>query len=564
MVNIEIDGKKIIVDENKCILEIAKENNVAIPSLCYHSDTHPKEGCRLCLIEIDGRKGLHTSCGTYPEEGMVIKTNTEEILKARKINLKLLFSQHVEKCGECIWNNRCKMLDYAKDWGLHINEWEDRKKDYPKYNFGPAIIYDSSKCINCFNCVEICKNQGIGYLEVKKEGAFHRIVPTEKKDIDCVYCGQCVVHCPSGTFSSNDPSDKIEEELKNENKYVVFEFAPSIRTSIGEEFNMDYGTVVIEKMIAGIKKLGAKKVFDVSVGADLTTIEEANELIERIEKKEGLPMFTSCCPAWVKFVEFYKPEFIPNLTTVRSPQIILGGVIKTYFAEKENIDPKNIVVVSVMPCTSKKYECEREELKINGLKCVDYVLTTHELSRLFLKNNIDLKEIEEEEKDDLLGNASGAGVIFGASGGVAESATRTACYKLLNKKLDRIDFKEFRGQEGVKEATVKIGEIEIRIAVVNGLMNARKILENYPERFDYMEVMSCPGGCIGGGGQPVPVDKDIRKKRADSLYEIDEKAEIRIADENQVVKDIYNEFLTNKEIINKIAYTTFSKKQKEN
>ncbi|MDD4358864.1 MAG: [FeFe] hydrogenase, group A [Candidatus Pacebacteria bacterium] len=563
MVNIEIDGKKIIADEKKSILEIAKENNIDIPSLCYHSDTHPREGCRLCLIEIEGRKGLFTSCGTCAEEGMVIRTNTEEILKTRKTNLKLLFSQHTEKCGECIWNNRCKMLNYAKEWSLHINEWEDRKKDYPKHNFGPAIIYDSSKCINCYNCAEICKNQGIGYLEVKKENGFHKIVPTNNKDIDCVYCGQCLAHCPSGTFSSNDPSSKIEEEIRN-NKYVVFEFAPSIRTSIGEEFDMAYGTVVIEKMIAGIKKLGAKKVFDVSLGADLVTIEEANELIERLEKKEGLPMFTSCCPAWVKFVEFYKPEFIPNLTTVKSPQILLGGVIKTYFAEKENIDPKNIVVVSVMPCTSKKYECERGELKINGLKCVDYVLTTHELARMFLKHDIDLKEIEGEDKDNLLGLSSGAGVIFGASGGVAESATRTACYKLLNKKLDRIDFKEFRGQEGIKEAVVKIGEAEIRIAVVNGLMNARKIIENHLNEFDYIEVMSCPGGCIGGGGQPVPVDKDIRQKRADSLYQIDEKEDIRIADENPLVQNIYKEFLINKEIINKIAYTTFSKKQKEN
>jgi NADP-reducing hydrogenase subunit HndD len=563
MINIEIDGKKIIADEKKNILEIAIENNIDIPSLCYHPDIYPKEACRLCMIEIEGKRGLFTSCSTYPEEGMIIRTSSEEILKTRKTNLKLMFSQHIEKCNTCLWNNKCKMMKYAKEWGICINEWEDRKKDYPKYDFGGAITYDSSKCINCSNCVDICKNQGVGFLEIENQGSFHSIIPSKDKNKDCVYCGQCVVHCPSGTFSSVDPSLKIEEEIKN-NKYVVFQFAPSIRTSIGEEFNMEYGSVVTEKIIAGIKKLGAKKVFDVSLGADLVTIEEANELIERLQTKKRLPMFTSCCPAWVKFVEFYKPEFIPNLTEVKSPQILLGGIIKTYFAEKENIDPKNIIVVSVMPCTSKKYEANREELKINGLKCVDYVLTTHELARMFIKNNIDISKIEGENKDELLGIASGAGVIFGSSGGVAESATRTACYKLLNKKIDKIDFKEFRGHEGIKEASVKIKDMEIKIAVVNGLINAKKILEDYPQKFDYVEIMSCPGGCVGGGGQPVPVNKNIRKKRADSLYQIDQNENIRIAGENPTVQSIYKEFLKDKRVINKIAYTKFFKKQKEN
>ncbi|MDD4661723.1 MAG: [FeFe] hydrogenase, group A [Candidatus Pacebacteria bacterium] len=563
MINIEIDGKKIQTEEGKTILEIAKENNINIPSLCYHEDTFAKEGCRLCLIEIEGKKGLHTSCGTYAEEGMVIKTNSKEILETRKTNLKLIFAQHVEKCNECIWNNRCKMLNYAKEWGLCISEWEDRKKNYPKYSFGDVITYDSSKCINCFNCVEICKNQGIGFLEVKKDGAFHKIFPSQDKNKDCVYCGQCVVHCPSGTFSPVNPTLEIEEEIRK-GKHVVFQFAPAIRASIGEEFNMDYGSIVIEQMIAGIKKLGAKKVFDVSVGADLVTIEEANELIERITKKENLPMFTSCCPAWVKFVEFYKPELIPNLTEVKSPQILLGGLIKTYYAKKENIDPKDIVVVSVMPCTSKKYEIKREELQVDGLRCVDYVLTTHELAAMFIKHKIDISKIKGEDKDELLGFSSSAGVIFGSSGGVAEAATRTACFKLLNKKLDKIDFKEFRGSKSIKEATIEIEGVKIRVAVVYGLKNAKEIIENNLDQFDYIEVMSCPYGCVGGGGQPVPTNKKIREKRSQGLYQIDEKAEIRIADENPIVQNIYKEFLTNKEIINKIAYTKFSQKQKEN
>ena len=563
MINIEIDGKKLKVEEGKTILEIARENKIEIPSLCYHEDVLPKEGCRLCLVEIEGMKGLHTSCGTYALDNMVIRTKTKEILETRKTNLKLLFAQHVEKCNECVWNNRCKMLDYAKKWKVSINEWEDRKKDYPKYNFGNAISYDSSKCINCFNCVQICQNQGIGFLEVKKEGAFHKVFPSKDKNKDCVYCGQCVSHCPSGTFSPVNPSLEIEKKIK-EGKYVVFQYAPAIRSSIGEEFGFDYGSIVIEQMIAGIKKLGVKKVFDVSLGADLVTIEEANELIERITKKEKLPMFTSCCPAWVKYVEFYKPELIPNLTEVKSPHILLGGLIKTYFAEKEKIEAKDIVVVSVMPCTSKKYEIQREELKIDGENCVDYVLTTHELATLFLKHKIDLSKIKGEDKDELLGFSSSAGVIFGSSGGVAESATRTAFYKLLNKKIEKIDFKEFRGVKEIKEAIVQIGDIKLRVAVVHGLKNAKEIIENNLSDFDYIEVMSCPMGCVGGGGQPVPTSKEIRKKRSDALYKIDAEAEIRIADENPRVQKIYQDFLTNKEIINKIAYTKFSQKQKEN
>ena len=563
MINIEIDGKKLKVEEGKTILEIARENKIEIPSLCYHEDVLPKEGCRLCLVEIEGMKGLHTSCGTYALDNMVIRTKTKEILETRKTNLKLLFAQHVEKCNECVWNNRCKMLDYAKKWKVSINEWEDRKKDYPKYIFGNTISYDSSKCINCFNCVQICQNQGIGFLEVKKEGAFHKVVPSKDKNKDCVYCGQCVSHCPSGTFSPINPSLEIEKKIK-EGKYVVFQYAPAIRSSIGEEFGFDYGSIVIEQMIAGIKKLGVKKVFDVSLGADLVTIEEANELIERVTKKEKLPMFTSCCPAWVKYVEFYKPELIPNLTEVKSPHILLGGLIKTYFAEKEKIEAKDIVVVSVMPCTSKKYEIQREELKIDGENCVDYVLTTHELATLFLKHKIDLSKIKGEDKDELLGFSSSAGVIFGSSGGVAESATRTAFYKLLNKKIEKIDFKEFRGVKEIKEAIVQIGDIKLRVAVVHGLKNAKEIIENNLSDFDYIEVMSCPMGCVGGGGQPVPTSKEIRKKRSDALYKIDAEAEIRIADENPRVQKIYQDFLTNKEIINKIAYTKFSQKQKEN
>jgi NADH-quinone oxidoreductase subunit G/NADP-reducing hydrogenase subunit HndD len=553
MIEIKIDNQKINTEEGKTILEVAIQNGIKIPALCYHSDLTPKESCRLCVVKIEGRNGLFPSCTTLVEDGMEIITDDEEINSTRKTNLELLFSEHVEQCGDCVWASRCKMLELSKKLGIRINEFEERKKDFKEYNIGDIFKFDSSKCINCSNCVEMCEKQGVGFLEIKKEDNFYRTVPS--KDKECVYCGQCVVHCPSGTFETNNPAKKIMEEIEN-GKYVVFQFAPAIRTSIGEEFGMDYGEVVIDKMVAGIKQLGAKKVFDVSVGADFCVIEEAKELIERLEKKENLPMFTSCCPAWVRFVEVYKPEFKANLTTTRSPHIILGGMIKTYFAEKEGIDPKDIIVVSVMPCLSKKYEITREELKVDGLDPVDYVLTTHELSRLLISKKIDLKNIVGIPRDPVLGIPSSAGVIFGASGGVAESALRTA-YRMITKDNVILDYKEVRGMEEVKEAKVKIGEVELKLAVVNGLGNAKKLLESNYNDYDYIEVMSCPGGCIGGGGQPVPTNSEIRKKRAEGLYRIDEKDANRLADDNLIVKEIYAEFLNSDEIIKKICYTKF-------
>jgi len=553
MINIIIDNKKIKTEKGKTILEVAIENNIDIPALCYHSDLTPKESCRLCVVKIKGKKGMYTSCSTYAEDGMEIITNDEEINSVRKTNLELIFTQHVQQCGDCIWANRCKMLDLSQKLGININEYEDRKKNFKEYDIGGIFRFDSSKCINCSNCLEVCEKQGIGFLEMRKEGNTYRVMPS--KDKECVYCGQCVVHCPAGTFETNDPANEIMAEIEND-KYVIFQFAPAIRTSIGEEFEIGYGEVVIDKMVAGIKELGAKKVFDVSVGADFCVIEEAKELIERLEKKEDLPMFTSCCPAWVRFVEVYRPEFKANLTTTRSPHIILGGLIKTYFAEKENIDPKDIVVVSVMPCISKKYEITRKELELDGLKPVDYVLTTHELSKMFITNKIDIKDIKGKPRDPVLGIPSSAGVIFGASGGVAESALRTA-YRMITKESIILDFTEVRGQEEVKEAKVEINGVELKIAVINGLGNAKKLLESNYMDFDYIEVMSCPGGCVGGGGQPVPVNAEIRKKRAQGLYGIDKTDKNRLADDNPIVKNIYNDFLNNKKIIKKICYTKF-------
>ncbi len=546
-----INKKKVTALPTETILAVAKKNGIEIPALCFHSDLKIKASCRLCLVEIKGRPGLHTACSTKVEPGMEVITESIKINKARRINLELIFAQHQEECNDCVMNFNCQLLELARKHKININRFDDRKKGLPVYEFGPSLLFDSSKCIDCGNCIDVCQQQGIGYLEKKEKDNLYRVVPVKNKE--CIYCGQCLVHCPAGAFEAVGEFEDIAKPLEDKNKVVVFQIAPSIRSSIGEEFGLPYGAVVTEKIVAGIKQLGVDKVFDTCVGADVTTIEESLELIERLQSKKSLPMFTSCCPAWVRFIECYHPELIPNLTTVRSPQIILGGLIKTYWAQQAKIDPARITVVSVMPCVAKKYEITREELKINGMNPVDYVLTTRELAKLFKRKNIDLKNIKPQRIDDPLGIPTGAGVIYGASGGVMESALRTTYQKMTGKKLLKVKFKTVR--ERTKAAEVKIGDQLIKVATVSGLGNAKKILENNP--YDYVEVMACPGGCIGGGGQPMLADEEIRQKRAASLFRIDSRQEMRFAEENPIVKELYQKFLKDKKIVHSICHTKF-------
>lgn len=570
-IKIKIDNQEVIAREGETILEVTKRNGIEIPALCYHPDLKIKANCRMCLVEIRGQKGLQTSCSTPVKEGMEILTASKEIEKARKINLELLFAQHREECFDCVWETNCQLLKLARKYKVEITRFKDRKSKFPVEIAGP-IEFDFTKCIDCKNCVEMCQKQGVGFLEIEERDDFFQVAFSKDQNKDCVYCGQCILHCPAGSIESVGEFEAIEDCILDKNKFLVAQIAPAVRTTIGEEFDIPYGTPITEKIVTGLKKIGFNKVFDVPVGADFTTVEEAKELLERIENKGILPMMTSCCPAWVKFVEFYFPEFIDNLTTVRSPHIILGGLIKTYFAEKEKIDPKNIVVVSIMPCVAKKYEIKREELKIDGLYPVDFVLTTRELARLFKNKKINLKEVESIKPDEPLGISSGAGVIYGASGGVMESALRTAILdfgKVKKENFDsyRVEFKELRGMSGVKIGEAHIGQKSIRLAVVNGLLNAKKILEEIkrePDLYHYIEVMACPGGCIGGGGQSLPTTPDIRRKRAEGLYGIDLKKELKLAHENPVLKEIYNTYLTDKKKIHKILHTKYFEKSREN
>lgn len=565
-ITITINGKKVETLEGKTILEIAKENRIDLPNLCWHSDLKVKAGCRLCLVEIKGRGGLDTACSTLAEDGMEIVTESLDLTRIRKINLELIFAQHKEECSKCPWGEGCRLLDLAKKYGVNITRFKDRKKDFPCYRFGPSLEFDSSKCIDCRNCVEVCERQGMGFLEVKENKDFFQIIPSKSEKKDCIFCGQCIIRCPAGAVKEISDLEEVEKALGDKNKIVVVQFAPSIRTSIGEDFGMGFGQDVTGKLISALKKTGFKEVFDVCVGADVTTIEEADELIERVKGQKNLPLFTSCCPAWVKFVEFYRPDLIPNLTSVRSPHIILGGLIKDFWAKKEKIDRKKIVVVSIMPCVAKKYEIRRKELRINGLKPVDFVLTTRELALLFNKKKIDLKNIDSVDMESPFGVPSGAGIIYGASGGVMESALRTAYAKITGNNLPKIEFGEVRGLQGTKKAEIKINDKVIKVAVVNGIKNAEKILDELkkdPKAFDYVEVMACFGGCIGGGGQPLPSDAKIREERKQGLYFIDEKQKIRLADENPIVKAVYKDFLNKENVRHNICHTRYRKKKKE-
>lgn len=561
-ITIKIDGKDYQAENDETILKVAQRNGIKIPFLCYHPDIEARSNCRMCVVEIKGNKNLQTACSTQVQDGMEIETDSERIRKARKINLELIFSQHQEECEDCVWFQNCKLLEYAKDYDAEIGRFSDRKKDRKIVQTGP-IVFDWTKCIDCRLCVDVCP---VEFLEVKNRGADISIETYPDQNKECINCGQCIVHCPAGAIEAEGEFEEIEKPLQDKSKAVIVQFAPAIRSSIGEEFGMEPGSVVTGQMVAGMRKLGFSKIFDTSVAADFTTYEEAQELIERVKTGQKLPAFSSCCPSWVKFLEFYYPEFIPNLCTSRSPQMMMGGILKTYWAKENNIDPKDIIVVSVMPCTSKKFEIKREEMKLeNGCFPIDYVLTTREMARLFKRHGIDLKNIEPEECDDPFGNPSGAGVIYGASGGVFESAFRTAYFMATGKNLEDVNVKEIRGQEGIKIKELRLGDVTLKVRVVNGIKNAKKMLEELkkdPNAFHAMEVMTCPGGCIGGGGQPIPNTPEIRKKRADALYQVDAENKMRLAHENPAILEVYGKYLIDKEIIHKILHTSYKQRKK--
>lgn len=578
MVNLKIDDKKVCVPEGTTILEAARQAGIDIPTLCFLKDINEVGDCRMCIVEVEGRKGFATSCIQTVEEGMVVHTHTQNVLEARHVILDLIISNHDKDCLTCTRSGNCELQDLAIKFNVLDIEFPGEKTVHKRDDKSPAIVRDFNKCILCRRCVATCKKiQQIGSIDCINRG-FESCISTtydhSLNDVDCTFCGQCIESCPTGALHEKENINDVWAKLKDPDTYVVVQTAPSIRVALGEEFGMEIGTNVTGKMIAALKRLGFDKVFDTNTGADFTIMEEATELVKRLRNNDNLPMTTSCCPAWVKYTEMFYPENIPHLSSCKSPHQMLGAVIKSYFADKNHIDPSKIYVVSVMPCIAKKYERQREELKVNGISDVDAVITTRELARMIKQANIDFPKLEDEEFDNPMGEATGAGAIFGTTGGVMEAALRAAYELITGEELQNVEFEQVRGAKGIKKATVQMGDKEVRVAVAHGLGNAKKIMEEIKSGkadYQFVEVMACPGGCIMGGGQPIKNSKtratvDVRRKRAEAMYSIDERSTIRKSQDNPILKAIYKEYIgqPGEHRAHELLHTHYEKKEKYN
>ena len=555
LVTLTIDGVKIEVPKETTILEAAKYAGIDIPTLCFLKDINEMGDCRMCIVEVEGRKGFATSCIQTVEEGMVVHTHTPNVLEARHVILDLIISNHAKDCLTCTRSGNCELQTLAVKFNVLKVEFPGEMTKHKIDDLSPSIVRDFNKCILCRRCVAACKNvQKIGAIDCINRG-FESCISTvgdhSLNDVNCTNCGQCIQACPTGALHEKETIDDVWVKLKEPDTYVVVQTAPAVRVALGEEFGMPIGTNVTGKMITALKRLGFNKVFDTNTGADFTIMEEANEFIERFKENDNLPMITSCSPGWVKYIEMNYPELLPHLSTCKSPHQMFGALVKTYFAKKEGIPPEKIYMVSVMPCIAKKFERQRSEMKNDGLYDVDNVITTRELSRMIKQANIEFDKLEEGTFDDPMGEATGAAAIFGTTGGVMEAALRTAQDVLTGKDLPKIEFEQVRGGEGIKRATVNIAGKNIKVVAASGLANAQKIMEEIKQGkadYQFVEIMACPGGCIMGGGQPIKSSKikrevDVRKLRSDSLYAIDDKSTIRKSHENPVVKKIYEEFL---------------------
>ena len=580
-VNIKIEGQAYQVEEGLTILEAASQCGYEIPSLCtFNHGECSLASCRVCLVEATGARGLVASC-VYPvAEGMEIKINTPKAVAARRFSVELLLSNHSMQCQQCDKNGKCELLHVAKITGARENKFIGEKTPVTLDQITPSIIRDTSKCVLCGRCVARCNAiHGTGILGFENRGFNTIVAPAENRsfaDSPCILCGQCVSVCPTGALMEKSEIDKVDE-AKKAGKYIVVQTAPAVRAALGEEFGMKIGTPVTGKMVAALRRLGFDKVYDTNFAADLTIMEEANELLSRIQNNGVLPMITSCSPGWVNYAEYYYGDQLDHLSSCKSPHQMQGAIIKSYFAEKQGIDPKNICVVSIMPCTAKKYEKERPELENDGMKDVDIVLTTRELAKLIKRSGINFTKLPDEEFDqDIMGEYTGAGVIFGATGGVMEAALRTAYFALTGKEHEAIKFEEVRGMKGLKEATFNIAGKEIKVAIASGMRNAKVLLEQMragTSPYTFIEIMGCPGGCVNGGGQPYvkPAflpneDADIldtyRDKRAQALYSEDERQAARQSHNNKQIQQLYKEFLgePNSHKAHKLLHTSYKAK----
>jgi len=550
LVTVYIDNKPVEIAAGATSLEAAKKAGVDIPTLCYMKDINAIGACRICLVEVKGARSLQAACVTPVAPNMQVYTNTPAVLSARRLNLELILSNHPMECLTCTRNLNCELQALAESFGIRQMRFDGEKTDYPMDTSAPALVREPQKCVLCRRCVAVCeKVQTVKAIWPQERGfdtvinpAFHQSL----MDVACTQCGQCSTVCPTAAIHERDQTDEVWAALSDPQKHVVVQTAPAVRVSVGECFGMEPGSIVTGKMVAALRRLGFDKVFDTDFTADLTIMEEGTELLHRIGSGGTLPMITSCSPGWIKFMEHFYPDLIPNLSTCKSPQQMFGALAKTYYAQKAGIDPKDIFVVSIMPCTAKKYEAQRPEMNSSGYVDVDVVLTTRELGRMLQQAGIDWNQLPEEEYDDPLGISTGAGVIFGATGGVMEAALRTAYELVTKEELKEINFTDVRGLEGIKEASIKVGDTTVKVAVAHGLGNARQLLDKVKAGqadYHFIEIMCCPGGCIGGGGQPISADPEVRSKRIAGIYSADERMALRKSHLNPAVQALYKEFL---------------------
>ncbi|NLJ72308.1 MAG: 4Fe-4S binding protein [Syntrophomonadaceae bacterium] len=550
MINLNIDGINVSVPKGSTILQAAKEVGINVPTLCYHPDQSVKANCRVCVCEVEGYGLLQAACSTPAAEGMLVKTRTPKVIEARKTILELILANHPQDCLNCARNLNCELQTLAEEYFIRDIPFELRTRGYEKDISTFSIVRDPDKCILCNRCIEVCSvTQSVYALGTENRGHNAIVVPTMGKsllDSPCVMCGQCIHACPVGAITEYEQLDEFFAALNDPNQVVVTQIAPAVRVAIAEEIGMRSGELPMDVFVAGLRQVGFDYVLHTNFTADLTIMEEGHELLDRLNNNGTLPMVTSCSPGWINFCETFYPDLLDNLSTCKSPQQMFGSLAKTYWAEKMDIDPASIYSVSIMPCTAKKYEASRPEMQDSGYQDVDLVLTTREIGRLFRMSGINFKKLAGANFDSWMGAYTGAGVIFGATGGVMEAALRTVYEVVTETELEDVNFTAVRGMEGIKEAEVDLNGTVVKVAVAHGLSNARQMMEEVKageSPYHFIEVMACPGGCIGGGGQPITKTNADREVRIEAIYVEDENCEIRKSHDNPEVKTIYEEFL---------------------
>jgi len=551
-VKIKINNKEVEVEKGTLILDAAKSIGVSIPTLCYHPDQEIKANCRVCAVEVEGMKNLQTACSTQAAEGMVIKTNSAKVREARKVNIELLLANHNMSCTTCIRNGNCELQKIAAELGIRESRFDNIMVLQDKDESSPSLVRNQNKCIKCGRCIQVCTNvQGLAILDYAGRGHTSEVKPAYGmylNDVRCAACGQCSTVCPVAAITEKEDIERVWEAINDPDKHVVVQTAPAVRVSIGEEFGMEPGSIVTGKLVAALRALGFDAVFDTDFTADLTIMEEGHELLRRIKKGGVLPMLTSCSPGWINYIEQYYPELLPHVSTCKSPQQMFGALAKGYYPEKIGKEAEDIFSVSIMPCTAKKYEAQRSEMKHDKKHYdVDAVLTTRELARMLKQAGIAFDQLEEEEYDDPFGISTGAAVIFGATGGVMEAALRTVYEVVTGETLENINFTDVRGLEGIKEAAVDLAGQQVKVMVAHSLSKAKQVMEmiksGKASDYAFIEIMCCPGGCIGGGGQPYGATNALRQQRIDGTYRADEALAIRKSHENPAIKKLYGEFL---------------------